>query len=237
MYFSCAVAEHEKWTGELDGTVSEPPMRHTAGVMAQMAARYHNAAARAPVLVQSASAGCIAAVGDCLMQKIEGETWDAARTARIAAFRLLVFGPAYSIWMRTLEKKVRLPQTKAVVAKIALDQLIWTPPSLMTFYFSMACMEGRGIHEGAERAKTMLWPTLRINWPFWSCVQLVTFSVVPVQHRVVWVSFVHVGWNAFVSGLNQQARVASLEKPRGSESTQSNGAASQRDPRHDRIDL
>ena len=38
-----------------------------------------------------------------------------------------------------------------------------------------------------------------------------TFTVVPVQYRVAWVSCMQVGWNAFVSGLNEGARTQQAE--------------------------
>ena len=40
----------------------------------------------------------------------------------------------------------------------------------------------------------------------WVPAHLLTFSVVPPAFRIAWVSTVHVVWNAFVSGLNEQAR-------------------------------
>lgn len=47
---------------------------------------------------------------------------DLARTMRIGSYRLLVFGPAYSLWLRFLEKKVQLPPARAFFAKMLLDQ-------------------------------------------------------------------------------------------------------------------
>ena len=49
---------------------------------------------------------------------------------------------------------------------------------------------------------------MQINWPFWGAVQLLTFSVVPQPWRVAWISVVHVFWNAFLSSMNQAARIA-----------------------------
>lgn len=141
------------------------------------------------------------------MQAIErrrgAETrYDPMRTARLCAFRLAVFGPAFSLWLRVLERNVtRVP------VKVALDQLVWTPPSISVFYTWMAVAEGHTLGEATARARRMLWPTLQVNWPFWCGVQLFTFSLVPPVWRMAWISCVHVGWNAFLSSLNQRARL------------------------------
>lgn len=69
-----------------------------------------------------------------------------------------------------------------------------------------------GLRRGYERAHECLWPTLRVNWPVWGVVGFVTYGLVPLHMRVIWVSSVQVGWNAFLSGLNERSRqVASAD--------------------------
>ena len=165
---------------------------------------------RFPTAVQACTASGIACAGDILMQTLErrrqpagAESIDWARTGRFALFRLTVFGPLYSLWINRVLNKPSLSWP----VKILLDQLVWTPPSLSSFYLFMAVAEGNDFRTGIERARNLLWPTLQVNWPFWSVIQIFTFNAVPLQYRVAWVSFVQVGWNAFVSGLNERARV------------------------------
>ena len=55
--------------------------------------------------------------------------------ARFCAFRLLVFGPVLAVWMRGLERLVRVPGKRGVAMKIGLDQFVLQPPMLCTFYF------------------------------------------------------------------------------------------------------
>ena len=179
---------------------------------------------RYPMSTQGAIAGVIATAGDLLMQWLEqrGTIMDAAtmqvdveRTQLICAHRMFVFGPMYVLWLRVLESRVGslgLSAGRTVVTKIAADQFIWTPPSMTGFYLWMGALELRGadwqlrLESGLSRASDLLWPTLQVNWPFWAVVQSVTFSVVPIQHRVIWVSAVQVVWNAYLSHLNEGAR-------------------------------
>jgi hypothetical protein len=101
---------------------------------------------------------------------------DLRRTARFGLYRcahFCVMGP----WFNMLERNVRFASPAAtVVAKIAVDQLLWTPPSMAVFYAAMAMLEGGSLDDGIARSKAALWPTLQVNWPFWSCAFLL-FSV------------------------------------------------------------
>ena len=87
-----------------------------------------------------------------------------------------------------------------------LDQGVWSPPALSVFYVYMRLLEGGTLEEGVERARQMLWPTLLVNWPCWGCVNCVTFTLLPLHFRVAWVSLFHVGWNAWLSGMNEKER-------------------------------
>jgi hypothetical protein len=187
--------------------------------------------------------------------------YDGERTARFGLVRMCQFCVMVP-WLSMLERRVRFvggPPLLTVATKIALDQLVWTPPSMCAFYTSMAVLEGGSLADGVARASRMLWPTLQVNWPFWtgawrwpmhhsragaagnvwcwcrrrliplvdlllglarvgslsagaafvprSCpagIHCLTFTVVPVHLRMIWISTIMVGWNAFLSHLNQK---------------------------------
>jgi protein Mpv17 len=173
-----------------------------------------------PIATQSAVAGSVASVGDVLMQWLEQREQpsfhvDGERTLCILSYRALLFAPSYVLWMRLLESRLKgVAAGRAIVTKIALDQFLWTPPSMVAFYMWLGALENaKGgqslparLENGALRARELLWPTLMVNWPFWSAVHIATFGFIPVQHRILWVSCVQVGWNAFISGLNEKAK-------------------------------
>ena len=69
------------------------------------------------------------------------------------------------------------------------------------FLSSMAVMEGKDPKE--KLAKSYI-PGLKANWMIWPWVQFVNFKFVPLEHRVLIVNFVSLGWNCFLSYLNSQ---------------------------------
>jgi protein Mpv17 len=140
---------------------------------------------------------------------------DWRRTGNMVIYRMFIFGPIFSTFIRKLEAVVPWTGWRGVVAKVAVDQLIFQPPILCVFYASLATLEGRSLSDAVDRAKTMLWPTLQLNVPFWTTVHCVTFSVIPVQHRVAWVSLIQCAWSAVMSGLNKRAATGKPPLPLG----------------------
>lgn len=49
------------------------------------------------------------------------------------------------------------------------------------------------------------------SWKFWPIVHCVTYSVIPAQHRVLWVNSVDLVWNAILSSAAQKDEAESVE--------------------------
>ena len=49
------------------------------------------------------------------------------------------------------------------------------------------------------------------SWKFWPIVHCVTYSVIPAQHRVLWVNSVDLVWNAILSSAAQKDETESVE--------------------------
>ena len=62
-----------------------------------------------------------------------------------------------------------------------------------------------------DRLQSTYLTALSKNWMVWPFVQAVNFSVVPVQHRVMVVNVVALGWNCYLSYLNSQGGKAKSE--------------------------
>jgi len=142
--------------------------------------------------------------GDILAQQaVEGRGTQGhsyARTARMAAYGGCVFGPAATLWMRALAAKVHTSRrATTIAARVAADQLLFTPANLACFLSYMAWMEGADVR---ARLRDAYVPVLRTNWMVWPLVQTVNFAVVPLEHRVLVVNVVALGWNCYLSYMN-----------------------------------
>jgi protein Mpv17 len=135
------------------------------------------------------------------------------------------------MWYRVLQR-VKLANNKAtILSRVALDQIIFTPINLTLFLSTMAFLEGfpsKSIvaapkatddsklvskveteSKGAkkrieERLNSTFYTAFTKNLMVWPWVQLANFSVVPLEHRVLVVNVVALGWNCYMSYLNSK---------------------------------
>ena len=63
----------------------------------------------------------------------------------------------------------------------------------------MAILEGSS---PAEKLNHSYFAALKMNYLIWPAVQLVNFRFVPLQHRLMFVNVIAIGWNSYLSWLN-----------------------------------
>lgn len=86
-----------------------------------------------------------------------------------------------------------------ILARVALDQGVFAPVFIGVFLSSMATLEGNPVKEKLDKNyKT----ALTSNYMLWPFVQAVNFKVVPLEHRVLFVNVISIGWNCYLSYLN-----------------------------------
>lgn len=111
-----------------------------------------------------------------------------------------VFGPAATKWYSFLQKRINFSSHNATIAaRVAADQTVFATCNLALFLSSMAIMEGSDPKEKLDKS---YWSGLKANWAIWPAVQAVNFKLVPLEHRVLVVNIVSLGWNCFLSYLN-----------------------------------
>jgi len=125
-----------------------------------------------------------------------------ARTGRMALYGGAIFGPAATTWFKFLQHKiVHKNKNIEIAARVACDQLIFAPTNLFVFLSSMALMEGISPKEKLEKSYST---AIQKNWMVWPAIQAVNFKLVPLDHRVLVVNVISLGWNCYLSWLNGQ---------------------------------
>ena len=197
----------------------------------RLAAGYDRLNTTRPVLTKSLTSSLMLGASDIVCQKLVPSSHDASggldvqRAARMASWGLLVNGPIGHLWYLGLERMVRIQGALAIAAKVAIDQLVWTPPLTALFFTYEGCLQGETLDEAKGCAAEKLWPTLKANWvvrrprqsrasvmsiiavpipvsrawQVWPVVHLCTFSVVPLNYRVLWVNCANFVWSGFLS--------------------------------------
>ncbi|KKY25931.1 putative mpv17 pmp22 family protein [Diplodia seriata] len=173
--------------------------------------------AQRPLLTQSVTTAILFATGDTMAQQIverkgvKNHEWD--RTARMAAYGGAIFGPAATTWFKALQR-IQLKSTNGtILARVAADQLLFAPTNMCLFLSTMAVLEGG---KPKDKLESTYWPALSKNWMVWPFVQVANFKFVPLEHRVLLVNVISLGWNCYLSFLNSQGGAAAAGTEAGS---------------------
>lgn len=174
--------------------------------MARFRATYDRWLRERPLATKALTSAALFGLGDRIAQRLEtseasdDDEWAGLkRTGRMMVWGGLLFAPAGHAWYNVLEKAVRGSGRAAVAKKIALDQLVFTPPVTLAFFSAMQCMEGRPAGEALRASAAKVPPTLAVNWTVWPLIHVGTFGFVPLPYRVLFINFANIGWSTFLS--------------------------------------
>ncbi|KAK4157759.1 hypothetical protein C8A00DRAFT_29296 [Chaetomidium leptoderma] len=165
---------------------------------------YQARLAARPLLTQAVTTSFLFAVGDITAQQLVDkkgiEKHDLARTGRMALYGGAIFGPAAATWFKFLSQRVNLRSANTtMLARVACDQGVFAPTFIGVFLGSMAVLEGTS---PADKLSKSYSEALLTNWMIWPFVQMVNFKLVPLQHRLLFVNVISIGWNCYLSFLN-----------------------------------
>ena len=111
-----------------------------------------------------------------------------------------IFGPAATTWYGLLTRHIQLRSTNlTILTRVAADQFIFAPINMGLFLSSMAYFEGASVR---QRLADAYIPGYQKNLMLWPWVQFTNFKYVPMEHRVLVVNVVSLGWNCYLSWLN-----------------------------------
>lgn len=163
---------------------------------------------------------------------------DRCRTSRFAIWGGLFGSPAGHLWYGLLDRTVlpgnprsprrvvarsschgslpRLPSPcRAIAAKIALDQLAYTPVIMAAFFCGQKVLEGEP-EAIEETLRDKLWPTLLAGWSIWPFAHVLNFALVPTRQRILFINVVSVAWVAVLSQIaSTPGRGGSTHSSRG----------------------
>ncbi|KAM7200672.1 protein sym-1 [Naviculisporaceae sp. PSN 640] len=165
---------------------------------------YQNKLTKYPVLTPSITAAVLFALGDVIAQQFvekkgfQNNEW--GRTARMSIYGTVIWRPAVATWFKFLQNNISLRNKNAeILARVAIDQSLFAPTSLCVFLTSMSIMEGKRPLDKLEASYTT---ALLRNWMVWPFVQLINFRFVPLEKRVIFVNTILLGWNCYLSYIN-----------------------------------
>ncbi|KAI8361860.1 hypothetical protein B0O80DRAFT_434519 [Mortierella sp. GBAus27b] len=180
---------------------------------------YTRALANYPLPTQALTTGMLFGTGDLIAQfliedkkivsKSSIATWDKARTLRMTFFGLSFAGPVLHNWYKFLDKSIRLgTPVRSMLGRVAVDQMFFAPCFIASFFVGQGLLAGESWATIQERLQRGYPGALRSNYIVWPAVQCLNFWLVPLQHRLMFVNTFALGWNTYLSHVNQTSRGA-----------------------------
>jgi len=152
-------------------------------------------------LAQASSAGVLSAMSDILCQKLvnNAEEYNPIRTLRFSFVTSCFVVPIQFQWFRFLEKLFTDKSFKNVVKKLLVDQAIMAPILTAWFIFTFNLINLQSIGSAWKGLESVYLDVLSTNYKVWPTVQLINFAIVPLNYRVIFIQFVALFWNIYLS--------------------------------------
>ncbi|KAK3085309.1 hypothetical protein FSP39_001329 [Pinctada imbricata] len=120
------------------------------------------------------------------------------KTYRMATVGTLVVAPLVFGWIRLAERISPGKHWFSVFRKVLMDQVVFAPIAVSSFYASTCFMERKSLQQFQEEWKKKFPRTYINGMKIWPAVQLINFSFVPIVHRPKVISCVSFGWSIYL---------------------------------------
>lgn len=113
--------------------------------------------------------------------------FDFERLTRFMAYGFIM-APVQHKWFSFLAKAfpmVKGAKSGPALKRVALDQLVFAPLGLAVFFTYMTVAEGGGRRAIVKKFRDIYVPALKANYMVWPAVQILNFSVMPLQFQIV----------------------------------------------------
>ncbi|KAG3110160.1 hypothetical protein PI124_g11313 [Phytophthora idaei] len=187
---------------------------------------------RSPVLTKCATSACMFGLGDRMAQRVEksrkpkgddtrGEEVEdnralvsasTARTVRMMIWGSVLFAPIAHTWVNFIERTVGSQGKVVVCKKMLLDAVVFAPSINTLFFTSTQMMKGRSFGHGVEFAVDRLPQTLKANYMIWPLANIVNYSYVPLQYRILFINCANLVWTTVLSTISSRPAAATLKE-------------------------
>ena len=199
------------------GSSSTTPLLHTRALslrggdvalqlnaLSSLGALYSSAIVAKPIITKSITSAVTLALSDAAAQSISPPAAgrDTKRTVITALIGLLYFGPALHYYLNFVTWLVPGDGLLATLLKTLIGQLGFGP-AITSIFFAAFLVSDFGIARGLAKWPAKLRQDLFVTWAselcFWPFVDLICFSIVPLQWIPLGYNFANFFWTIFLA--------------------------------------
>ncbi|XP_066369899.1 uncharacterized protein [Miscanthus floridulus] len=163
---------------------------------------YEEALKANPVLAKMMISGVVYSLGDWIAQCYEGKPifdFDRARMFRSGLVGFTLHGSLSHYYYHICEALFPFKDWWVVPAKVAFDQTIWAAIWNSIYFVVLGFLRLESPTTIYSELKSTFWLMLTAGWKLWPFAHLITYGVVPVEQRLLWVDCVELVWVTILS--------------------------------------
>ena len=200
--------------GIWDGTSITEMMSH---IPAEIWQQYSTVLTEHPIATKACTSATVYTIGDIIAQRTtitdsDNEELDRRRILRSMIAGLIGHGPMSHFWYNICDgffaNTLHLTAWWAFIPKVIIDQTLWGPIWNNTYLLLIGLMKMERPEVIWEDIKKSTVPMVVSGLKLWPAAHVVTYGLIPIENRLLWVDMVEIIW---VTVLSKQA--ASLDKP------------------------
>lgn len=168
-----------------------------------------------PILTKAITSATVYTIGDVIAQRTEGTGMgelDRTRTFRSALAGFIGHGPLSHYWYYIcddfFDNVLQLTQWWAFFPKVIVDQATWGPFWNNVYILLLGVMKMESLETIWGDMKRTTIPLVVSGLKLWPLAHCITYGVIPVENRLLWVDLVEIVW---VTILATQAAGASKD--------------------------
>ncbi|RDX72909.1 hypothetical protein CR513_47548 [Mucuna pruriens] len=168
---------------------------------------YEEALKTNPVLAKMMISGIVYSLGDWIAQCFEGKPlfeFDRARMFRSGLVGFTLHGSLSHYYYQFCEELFPYKEWWVVPAKVAFDQTAWSALWNSIYYTVVAFLRFDSPITIYNEWKATFFPMLTAGWKLWPFAHLITYGVIPVEQRLLWVDTIELIWVTILSTFSNE---------------------------------
>jgi len=156
---------------------------------------------KSPIFTKAVTSATVYTIGDLIAQTTEGKgigDVDRIRVIRSLLAGLIGHGPLSHVWYdvseNLFENVMHLQGWFGTIIKVVIDQTTWGPIWNNTYILLLGLMKFDKLENIFAEIKRTTIPLIISGLKLWPLAHIVTYGLIPVENRLLWVDLVEIIW-------------------------------------------
>ncbi|KAK9072319.1 hypothetical protein SSX86_008752 [Deinandra increscens subsp. villosa] len=178
---------------------------------------YEEALKQNPLLAKMMISGVVYSIGDWIAQCCEGKPlleFDRTRMFRSGLVGFTLHGSLSHYYYYFCEALFPFQDWWVVPVKVAFDQTAWSAVWNSIYFVVLGLLRFESPSTIFKELKATFTPMLTAGWKLWPFAHIITYGVVPVEQRLLWVDCIELIWVTILSTLsNEKSEARIIDAP------------------------